>query len=62
MLISILITVQYLQNVDFSFEEDSNSQNNSSSESCHPHLLSLDNPLGRFQISPLGGNSAPQVP
>ena len=36
MLISILINVQYLQNVAFSFEKDSSDQNHSLSDSHHP--------------------------
>ena len=36
MLILILINVQCLQNVVFSFEKDSNSQNNFSLDSHHP--------------------------
>ena len=41
MLILILIDVQYLQNGDFSFEEGSNGQNNSSSDTHHPIKESL---------------------
>ena len=36
MLILILIDVQYIQNVVFSFEKSSNGQNHSSSDSHHP--------------------------
>ena len=36
MLILVLIDVQYLQNVDFSFEEGPNGQNHSSSDTHHP--------------------------
>ena len=36
MLILVLIDVQYIQNVVFSFEKASNGQNHSSSDSHHP--------------------------
>ena len=41
-LILILIDVQYLQNVDFSFEKGLNGQNYSSSDSQHPIKKSLE--------------------
>ena len=36
MLILVLIDIQYLQYVDFSFEEGSNGQNHSFSDTHHP--------------------------
>ena len=49
MLILILIDVQYLQNVVFSFEKGSNGQNHSSSGSHHHinliHSANFPNPL-----------------
>ena len=47
-LILILINVQYLQNVVFSFEKGLNVQMHSSSYSNHP----IKNPPRKFSISP----------
>ena len=48
MLILILINVQCLQNVVFSFEKDSNSQNNFLSDSRHQQKISS---VAKFSIA-----------
>ena len=53
MLILILIDVQYLQNIVFSFEKGSNSQNHSSSDSHH---LIKKSPQKNVTFSPTGEN------
>ena len=50
MLILILIDVQYLQNVDFSFEKGSNGQSNSSSDIHHPLK---ESPPANFPFPPV---------
>ena len=52
MLILILIHVQYLQNLVFSFEKDSDGQNYSLSDS---HQLIKKFPPSKFPIHPLPG-------
>ena len=49
MLILVLIDVQYIQNVGFSFEKDSNGQNHSWSDSNLSINLTL--PIAKFRIS-----------
>ena len=53
MLISILIDVQYLQNIVFSFEGGSNGQNHSSSGSHH--LVKKFPSQQHFWFPPVGG-------
>ena len=60
MLILILVDIQYLQNVAFSFEKSLNGQNYSPSDS-HP-LDKKDSPIAKFPILlPTGGDFLPPL-
>ena len=60
MLISILINIHYLQNIFFSFQEDSNGQDHSLSDSHQPRFPTLL--LGGFSPVKNTGNGSIYIP